>query len=114
VTFSISGNTVQRPINRARPTQRRNPRRLVPALVVSKRLHERIPRSNELIRRDSRKVGDTHDHHLTLPKRQPNADSSGTSPSTKMSTWNAWNKFVPIADDLYDEHLTELPKEGLI
>jgi hypothetical protein len=31
-----------------------------------------------------------------------------------MSTWNAWNKFVPIADDLYDEHLTELPKEGLI
>ena len=30
-------------------------------------------------------------------------------------TWNEWyDHFVPIADDLYDEHLKELRQEGLI
>jgi hypothetical protein len=29
--------------------------------------------------------------------------------------WNAWyHRFVPIADDLYDDHLRELRSEGLI
>lgn len=29
--------------------------------------------------------------------------------------WNRWyDHFVPIADDLYDEHLDELREEGLI
>ena len=25
-----------------------------------------------------------------------------------------YKEYVPVADDLYDEHLEELPKEGLI
>ncbi len=33
----------------------------------------------------------------------------------KSPTWNRWyDHFVPIADDLYDVHLKELRKEGLI
>jgi hypothetical protein len=33
----------------------------------------------------------------------------------RLPNWNAWYEhFVPIADDLYDEHLHELRKEGLI
>ncbi len=33
----------------------------------------------------------------------------------KTSRWNAWyREFVPIADNLYDEHLQTLKKEGLL
>lgn len=37
-------------------------------------------------------------------------DASGASPR-----WNDWyDRFVPIADNLFDDHLAELIKEGLI
>lgn len=37
-------------------------------------------------------------------------DSDNGSPK-----WNAWyDLYVPIADNLYDQHLTQLEKEGLI
>jgi hypothetical protein len=40
-------------------------------------------------------------------------NKSPADPTTP--NWNAWYEhFVPIADDLYDEHLHELRKEGLI
>ena len=40
-------------------------------------------------------------------------NKSPSDPTT--SNWNAWYEhFVKIADDLYDEDLTELRKEGLI
>jgi hypothetical protein len=30
-------------------------------------------------------------------------------------TWNAWyDQYVPIADDLFDQHVAQLKKEGLI
>ncbi len=33
----------------------------------------------------------------------------------KTDQWDAWyDEYVPIADDLYDEHLRELKEEGLI
>jgi len=40
-------------------------------------------------------------------------DKSTADPSSP--NWNRWyDHYVPIADDLYDEHLDELRKEGLI
>lgn len=40
-------------------------------------------------------------------------NKSPVDPTTP--NWNAWYElFVPIADDLYDDHLNELRKEGLI
>ena len=34
---------------------------------------------------------------------------------TSSPTWNDWyRKFVPVADDLYDEYLAELKREGRI
>jgi len=33
----------------------------------------------------------------------------------KTGEWNSWyERAVPLADDLYDEYLKELKKEGLI
>ncbi len=38
------------------------------------------------------------------------SDATGGTPR-----WNDWyDHYVPIADDLYDQHLAELNKEGLI
>ena len=40
-------------------------------------------------------------------------DKSGGDPSTP--TWNRWyERYVPVADDLYDTYLTELREEGLL
>jgi hypothetical protein len=40
-------------------------------------------------------------------------DKSPSDPTTP--NWNQWyTQFIPIADDLYDEHLAELRSEGLI
>jgi hypothetical protein len=45
---------------------------------------------------------------LLVGGHKGNADSG--SP-----TWNAWyDQYLPIADDLFDQHLTQLKKEGLI
>ena len=40
-------------------------------------------------------------------------DKSPSDPDSP--NWNAWYRsYVPIADDLYDDHLQELRSEGLI
>ncbi len=45
---------------------------------------------------------------LLVGGHKGNADSGSL-------TWNTWyDQFIPIADDLFDQHLTQLKKEGLI
>jgi hypothetical protein len=69
------------------PTQRRNLRRFIPALVVPQCLHDRIPRYNELIGCDGREVGDACDRPHTLPTATAAGRPARTTP-TRSQTWS--------------------------